>query len=429
MSLAGSHERIFRSSPVIAASLDSCLEAAKVWLQRTYLHISPTVGGWAMSSERTELTVWGGTVDGIRALTALGTPPTVRDLRIGIEWVKSQQDLTGGFNSCEIEYIAAESTAWTLLMLGELGFDTDTDKVAEAALNFLRRCVGPTGGVSTTPGDFSEARTMPTALTLWAFSLHSKTDADKGRLIDWLRNTQDADSHGWGVSLGAIPNATTTAQVLHALCVAGVPPELDWMRYAADYIVDRQEHDGSWINGYEEWFTVAKPRNPCRCLNYGPAWGLLAIAHFRHSEARAACLRAVRYLAEQQHEGSWRYDINHPVRYVWCVSQCVLALKAWREHSQADARTLAVLPGKAGLLLGDKTIMIRDWVRSNFTYIMITLLFLAEFRNGIGHGVKVVISWLDLSRVSIVNNVVSSLAWTVIVVISAFVVKRIAGKK
>ncbi len=430
MSIAGGHEKLFRGSPVITAGLDTCLDAAKSWLHRTYLRSSSTVGGWAMSDERQDLTVWGGTVDGIRALTALGVPPTTRDLRDGINWIKSQQLPSGGFCSCEIDYVAAESTAWTLIMLGELGIDASTDEVARAALGYLRNCIGSTGGVSTTPDDVSEARTMPTAIALWAFSLHPNTETIRSRLVEWLRNTQDADSHGWGVALGAIPNVATTAQVLHALCVAGISPDLDWMRYAADYIVDRQEQDGSWINGYEEWFTVAKPRTPCRCLNYGSAWGLLALLHFRYPETRVACLRAVRFLTEQQHEGSWQYDSSHPVRYIWCVSQCALALKAWRDQRiHSDVRAVPVFTEKAGLFLGDETVIVRNWLRSNFVYFMISILFVAEFRHGIGHVISKMISWLGFSRVSIINGVASSLIWAALVVIGGFLMKRIAGKK
>src|SRR6266851_997451 len=131
---------MFHGSPVIAASLDSCLEGAKSWLGRTHLRLSPAVVGWPMAQGKPELTVWGGTVDGIRGLTALGVPPTARDLREGIDWVKSQQLPVGGFNSCEVDYVAAESTAWTLVMLGELGIDASTDPVARAALDYLRDC-------------------------------------------------------------------------------------------------------------------------------------------------------------------------------------------------------------------------------------------------------------------------------------------------
>jgi hypothetical protein len=59
----------------------------------------------------------------------------------------------------------------------------------------------------------------------------------------------------------------------------------------------------------------------------------------------------------------------------------------------------------------------------------IALLLVGEFRNGIDHWIKAAISRVDLSRVSIVNNVVSELAWAVIVVIGGFVAKRIAEKK
>lgn len=59
MSFDGGHERVFRSSPVIATGLDSCLDAAQAWLRRAYLRLSPGVGGWAMSDVRRDLTVWG----------------------------------------------------------------------------------------------------------------------------------------------------------------------------------------------------------------------------------------------------------------------------------------------------------------------------------------------------------------------------------
>ena len=271
---------------------------------------------------------------------------------------------------------------------------------------------------------------MPTTLALWAFSLHPNNEIVKSRLIEWLRNIQDADSHGWGVALGAIPNAATTSQVLHALCMAGVSTHFDWMKQAADYVIDRQEATGNWINGYEEWFTVAKPRTPVRCLNYGPGWGLLAFTPFHHAEARAACLRAVRYLIEEQVEGSWQYGGSHQIRYIWCVSQCVMALKAWRDSRlRSDTRAIPIFTDKAGLFIGDRAVVVGNWLRSSSVYFVISLVLASEFRNDISKVAKDVISWLSLSRTSIINDIASSIIWAIIVVAAGFLIKRLSSRK
>jgi hypothetical protein len=143
-------------------------------------------------------------------------------------------------------------------------------------------------------------------------------------------------------------------------------------------------------------------------------------------EARVACLKAVRYLTDQQDGGAWLYDASHPVRYVWCVSQCVLALKGWRdERVQNSVQNLPALTGKAGLYLGDAAVTLWETVRANFIYFAISALFAIQFRNGIVHIARSLTSWLSLSRVDIINNLASSLVWVAITVIGGLIVSRI----
>ena len=63
-----------------------------------------------------ELTVWGGTLDGLRAqyLERQGEPMNER-LRNALNWVRDQRIECGGFDSCELGYPAAETTAWAII--------------------------------------------------------------------------------------------------------------------------------------------------------------------------------------------------------------------------------------------------------------------------------------------------------------------------
>jgi hypothetical protein len=201
----------------MTASLDAAIHKGREWLWRTY-KTEAGGAGWPQYPGSSELTVWGGTLDGLRALRLeRRDQPLDARLSTALRWVKDQQLDCGGFDYCEVEYPAAESTAWVLVTLAEFGTDVHDPTVARA-LSYLLDCVAPGGGVTTTPEDPQDQRVMPMALAVWALSKYrDDLDVDDRAvkmtaIKEKLRLVQHPESRGWGVSHGAVPNVATTAQ-------------------------------------------------------------------------------------------------------------------------------------------------------------------------------------------------------------------------
>lgn len=322
--------------------LNRCLTLAAEWIARNRL---AGTSAWPVSAGVDEPSVWGGTVDAVLALEALrdlggevadsvGNPHLERTQA----WLRDRQNDDGSFPSTEFAYSGAEPTAWALIALHKTT-NGRSDEVVEKALRFLETCVDRRdGSVSSTPSHFELPRTMPTAVALWAFSLWDHQPVLRGKMVTYLLRCQDNDSHGWGVTSSARPNPATTGQVIVALRAASVPPQR--FRLATEYLVKRQRVTGRWPSSIDEWHTppdqdALQPVH--KCLNSGSVWCLLALSRSHDHRARAACLRAVRYLLDSQtttgsgsDEGSWLTSDDGSQRHVWLTAQIVVAIAAWQ---------------------------------------------------------------------------------------------------
>ncbi|WP_026928533.1 prenyltransferase/squalene oxidase repeat-containing protein [Glycomyces tenuis] len=323
------------------SEINTGLEQAAEWIER---HRVDGRHAWPISAGGHQASLWGGTVEAVRAVAALrDCGPRVAsalddvDLHAAAQWIKSRQNRDGSFNSDEFGFAGAEPTAWALIALHETAAKRDSRAVT-AALHYLESCVDRhKGSVSSTPDDDELPRTLPSALTLWAFALwrHRKDLRDK--IITYLMQCQDNESHGWGVTGVASPNAATTAQVLVAFHAAGVA--FDQFRPAVRYLIGKQHDEGWWPNSIDEWHTPhdrASVQLTHKCVNSGTAWCLLALAPLEDRDSRSACLRAVRHLlGKQSHAagtgGSWALWDDNARRHVWLTCQIVVALVAWHD--------------------------------------------------------------------------------------------------
>ncbi|GIE18101.1 hypothetical protein Ahu01nite_012030 [Winogradskya humida] len=410
-------------------ALDAAIARGHAWLWSSYIP-EPRGGagaGWPQFPGTTELTVWGGTVDGIRAqyLEHTGRPLNDR-LRDALIWVRTQQVESGGFDSCEVEYPSAEATAWALVAFGELGLD-GSDPTVKGALTYLLDCVAPGGGVMTTPADIQDQRTMPTALALWAFAKYRESLRRRGeegvieKIVEHLKLAQDPDSRAWGVSHGAVPNVATTAQVVFALCEAGVSPREDVVRGATAFIISRQSDNGSWPNSYDEWFTVGSPRRPQRCLNYSAWRALLALMHSAGHDpaARRACRQAVRHLVDMQSaDGAWRFEDYESNRHVWLTAQIVVALHSWRRTwAQHDSRS----PGRQ---LSETLAHGFTLFRRNAVVIVLGILVARELLPVTLRFVVRAGRVLGIDRASMSNNLLSTAVWALLAALVAAAITR-----
>ncbi|WP_433731257.1 prenyltransferase/squalene oxidase repeat-containing protein [Actinoplanes sp. CA-051413] len=422
-----------RTPTQLASHVDIAITRGHAWLWNSYIP-EPRGGsgaGWPQFPGSTELTVWGGTLDGLRAqnLERRGGPMNER-LRDALTWVRKQQLECGGFDSCEVEYPAAETTAWALIAFGEIGLEA-TDATVGGAITYLLECVAPGGGVTTTPNDLQDQRIMPMALAVWAFAKYREELRRRGKegvidsIVQRLRLVQDRESQAWGVSHGAVPNVATTAQVIHALCEAGVPARDDVIQGANKFVIGRQDSNGSWPNSYDEWFTIRSPRRPHRCLNYSSWWALLALMHSVtvDSDTRRACRSAVKYLVETQSpEGAWRFEEYEDTRHVWLTGQIVVALHEWRRnwlnHDQRY-RMRSIGDGLAGAA---------GTLRRNAIAIVLGFLVAKEVLPGALHIIASIGHTLGIDRASMSNNLLSTAIWASLTILLASLITHLRNR-
>jgi hypothetical protein len=422
-----------RTPTHLAGSLDTAIARGHAWLWQSYIP-EPRGGsgaGWPQFPGSTELTVWGGTLDGLRAqhLERRGEPMNER-LRKALAWVQGQQVECGGFDSCEVEYPAAETTAWALITFGEIGLEA-TDPTVRRAITYLLECVAPLGGVTTTPSDQQDQRIMPMALAVWAFAKYREELRGRGKegvidsIVARLRLVQDRESQAWGVSHGAVPNVATTAQVIHALCEAGVSPRDDVVQGANRFIIERQNDNGGWPNSYDEWFTISNPRRPNRCLHYSSGWALLALMHSvaLDSDTRRACRLAVKRLVETQSlDGAWRFEEYEDTRHVWLTGQIVVALHEWRQN------WLNHDPRYGARSVGDGISHVAGVLRRNAIPIAVGFLVAKEV---LPDAVRIVVDAghaLGIDRASMSNNLLSTAIWALLAILLTALVANLRGR-
>ncbi|GAA2855832.1 hypothetical protein GCM10010517_14070 [Streptosporangium fragile] len=323
-----------------------------------------------------------------------------------------------------MRYSPAEATAWIVIALKDMGWDVGNDEHIRRAVSYLHRCVDLQGGAATTPRDIANPRTLPTALILWALSLQEGDDDIRGKMITRLRTVQD-ESGGWGIAVGAAPNAATTAQVLHALRVAQCPQEVKWLKDGTEYLVDRQQPDGSWKNSYDEWFTAELEGDPSRCVHYGTGWALLALADFPDDPGcRKAAERAVRYLLGcQRPSGAWLFEEHDPVEQVWCTTQVMVALTSWQKTRPVHYET----GGKGGAVrgVGRSAAGLVRWARESFLYLAFGALCVSQTWGFIQPQLAKVLATFKLDAAGIWTNLASSAIWAALALLVAWLGKRI----
>lgn len=325
---------------IAESEINTGLGLAAEWIER---HRVPGRHAWPVSADGHEASLWGGTAEAVRAVAALrDRGPHVAaaldevDLHAAARWIEGRQNRDGSFNSGEFGFAGAEPTAWALIALHQTPAKRNGRAIA-SGLEYLESCVDIHGGaVFSTPGGGEMPRTLPSALTLWAFALWRHRKDLREKIIAYLLQCQDNGSHGWGVTSSARPNPATTAQVLVAFHAAEVP--LEQYELAVGYLVGQQRDNGRWPNSVDEWHTP-HDRNSVqlthKCANSGTAWCLLALAPLGDHRSRSACHRAVRHLLKDQSttesRGSWALWDDGAQRHVWLTCQIVVALAAWHK--------------------------------------------------------------------------------------------------
>lgn len=413
------------------SEIDKSIETGKSWLWGAYVRAEDGATGWSHFLGDREPTVWGGTLDGIRAMFHLGVPPLSTDLNNAINWMKGQQRPDGGFGSREMDYSSSEATSWVIITLAQVGLDSENDQVVRSAVAYLLKCVDSDGGVATTPLDLDQPRTFPAALALWALSSQPDSTVVRNRIIDRLRSTQDTKSGGWSQRSGAQPNPITTAQVVSALINSGLSTDTTWVRDAAKYVVKHQSETGAWPNSHDEWFTKANPRIPYRTSHFGTAWVLFALSNFDDREYQESGVRGVRYLVTSQApSGAWIYEEYDPTEQVWCTTQALIALSLWRSRPPNLFRVAGSGRfGPALLIASSAFSKLLSWVRAHLLYIIIALVVLTQFREQISGFFDVLLEFFRIDTKGIWTNLVSSSLWALLILTGGYVLRTLAKER
>src|SRR5699024_2006879 len=81
------------------SEIDKSIETGKSWLWGAYVRAEDGATGWSHFLGDREPTVWGGTLDGIRAWFHLGVPPLSTDLNSARTCMEWQQRCDASFSS------------------------------------------------------------------------------------------------------------------------------------------------------------------------------------------------------------------------------------------------------------------------------------------------------------------------------------------
>lgn len=410
-----------------AALYDEVLSRAKHWLRQSFLCRADGTAGWGHFRGEAEPTAWGGTLDAIRALTALGVWSP--DYAPALTWLRLQQRADGGFGSREIHYSAAEATAWVVILLAERGMTASNDECAAQAVEYLRSCVSTFGSAGTTPDEIDQSRTMTVALVLWALSVQGDQEPVVDLMVAQLKSMRSVD--GWGMALGAAPTAGHTALALHAICKAGarnLSEHRRWMLSDARHLASLQDSEGYWRNSHDEWFVRATPDVPYRCNHFATAWALLALSeYFDDRICRRAANKAARALLRTQTDrGAWQYEGYDTYEHVWCTAQAMIALAAWQKRRDPDSDEV---PWRRRLrrvvsYASDRIVEAYHSMRERFLHLTVAGLVVVQVGQFLNDHLVPALERLNLEASGIWTNLLSSLIWAGLVFIASVAIRK-----
>jgi squalene-hopene/tetraprenyl-beta-curcumene cyclase len=246
----------------------------------------------------------------------------------GLAWLRGLQGPNGGIEECAL------MACFVYLGLDMAGGNIGAD-IQRGLLNFL---------LTTRREDGSWATDRDLEIAVTAYAVLALAELGKvaveprlDRTRDWLLSTQwrrpfdplqqPAGGWSWSVPSGW-PESEDTAVVLAVLAELGLPLKDPSMRLGLDWLLSRQNNDGSWA----EWVRNTGETFDAPCPGV-TAHVVMALHRCGGERERSSLRRALRYLAKaQQTDGSfdslWFRDSTHGTAKV---------LEAYAELGQVDA--------------------------------------------------------------------------------------------
>ncbi|WP_026928681.1 prenyltransferase/squalene oxidase repeat-containing protein [Glycomyces tenuis] len=406
------------SSPSIRdRQLFACLERALHWVAEAYVDDVP---GWPVTRGGSETPVWGGGIDGVRAFTAVERVnelvpglkvPGHFNVRLDdvVDTILRQQKRNGSFPLREQGFAGIEPTVWVLVGLKEYGHGRS--QYVARALAYLSSRVAPDGTVRSGVEETDRSpRVIPAALTLWAFTEWGHDLEAQDRIRNFLFRVRDPNTGGWSARRNGTPSPAMTGMVLHVLSVSDTPVSEEVKKAALRYLARLQQADGSWPPVSDHW--AIKTRREVRFPHFhvsGNFWILLALARCDEQLARDMARRLVRYILAAQEtaggsqtRGSWDDTFgNGTDRYVWLVSQGIVALVEWRLSRPRTRRARMLEAGR------DAVRRVRHWLVKRRLWIVVVGLTLVVLAPQIDDSVRTIADWFRLNPASLREELVA----------------------
>jgi prenyltransferase beta subunit len=409
------------------------LELGATWLKSVHINNHSNTG-WAHQAGHPDPTEWGGTLDGIRGLLAVGVKSTDPMIKRSVEWLFSKQRPDGGWGSREIVYSAVEPTAWVLITLKEVDPGIVADARFQKAVSFLETAILPDGSLATSIQDKHEPRVLPSVLALWALHGLSQRERDISRYIKEIR---DVETGAWGTHKDAKPNVVSTAMALLVLLRTKNLPKNDSITHqVVSYLLKNQEPDGHWKNCVETWFSKDQVAHlavqvPIRCESYSTNWVVPALLEAGGDITQSAIAKAVAWLVrEQSPQGYWLHEPQDSQAHVWCSANCLVALAMSRNAILSSDSALQMIVSRAELPVHESRLAgLSGRIRGNVTNIAVVMLALLVLWEHIRSLAEQVASFFVAQVSTITLNLVSSAIFLALVAIGSWFLAKLQIRK
>jgi len=313
--------------------LNKSISKASEWLYSTWLD-NTTGTGWAHYEGLKNVTVWGGTLDGIRGLIRICDEISIPHITKSINWLKSVQQPDGGWTSWEVQQSCVDSTSWVIITLKLCNENVHRDDILEG-IEFIVNAMNETKEYCNW-GSFkgTEPRVYSTLLAIWALDGIEERICKKG--AKWLQSVNNLDG-GWGyLPIDGDSNIIITAMTLYVLLVTNNIVKNETKRNAIEWIKSNRIKNGLWENLTEDRISYinsqTKEQFPARTKHISTVWAILALLKAKIPVSDSQISESLSVLIDTQlPNGSWVFSNDDLKKYTWCTSNILWALVEARD--------------------------------------------------------------------------------------------------
>ncbi|MDY7077101.1 MAG: hypothetical protein SXV54_09280 [Chloroflexota bacterium] len=317
------------------SSIEKVLILGSQWLRKVCV-VTKTGRGWPEVGGEPDVTIWGGTLDGVLGLLCAGASAEDECVAGGLRFLRAARSRDHGWPMEETGWPlidTAESvvdvTAWITIVLKTACGTSWQEPILQEAADLLVQTCSPYGGWGSFRGGIPNM--YATALAMWA--LIGLNDDIVRIQLPFVLDAINPDG-GWGF----LPSDNKSRIALTGLLL---------------YVLLLTEMDlpGEVISNTMEWFRAHQTRDrtwenelDAQILRGGRQIYYSRVRHFSISWVVRAMLKAAgrgyemdlspsikKILDLQQPEGYWAYSIHDHTPYVWCTQNAICTLAEARQ--------------------------------------------------------------------------------------------------